>query len=71
MPLRVVRLELPLKEIERRLASDVTSGRQRDLQHAAAWIAASHGQGLENLAVPNDRAIRTVAAEILDWLEWK
>ena len=71
MPLRVVRLELPLKEIEQRLAADLTSGRQRDLRNAAAWIAASRGQGVEDLTVPNDRAIHTVAVEILDWLAWK
>jgi hypothetical protein len=71
MPLRVVRLDLPLEEIEQRLASDVTSGRQTDLRNAAAWIAASRGQGIGGLAVPNDRAIRTVAVEILDWLAWE
>lgn len=30
VPLRVVRLEVPLADIERRLASDVTSGRRDD-----------------------------------------
>lgn len=71
MPLRVVRLDLPIEEIGQRLASDVTSGRQRDLRNAAAWIAASRGQGIEDLVVTNDRAIRAVAVEILDWLAWK
>jgi hypothetical protein len=71
MPLRVVRLDLPVEEIEQRLASEVTSGRQADLHNAAAWIAASHGQGVEDLTVPNNRAIRDVALEILDWLAWK
>ncbi len=36
IPLRVVRLVVPLEEIERRLASDVASGRQTDLKNAAA-----------------------------------
>ena len=71
MPLRVVRLELPVEEIEQRLASDVTSGRQTDLRNAAVWIAASFGQGVEDLTVSNDRPIREVAVEVLDWLAWK
>ncbi len=36
LPLRVVRLTVPLAGIERRLAGDVTSGRRDDLRAAAA-----------------------------------
>jgi len=71
IPLRVLRLTLPLEEIERRLASDVTRGRQTDLKNAAAWIAARHGDGIEDRTVSNDRAIAEVAGEVLDWLAWK
>jgi hypothetical protein len=39
--LRVVRLTVPLRRIERRLASDVTSGRRDDLREAAASNAAA------------------------------
>ena len=70
MPLRVVRLEVGLPEIERRLRSDVTTARQDDLREASAWLAAANGVGIEDLAVGNDRPIRDVATEILDWLGW-
>ena len=71
MPLKVVRLTVPLEEIEKRLRSDVTTGRQDDLREARAWVAASKGVGIEDLMVSNDRPIRQVAVEILDWLGWK
>jgi hypothetical protein len=70
MPLRVVRLELPLNEIERRLRSDATTGRRDDLREAAAQIAGSEGVGLEDLAIANDRPVHQVAKEIIDWLGW-
>jgi len=70
MPVRVVRLVVPIYEIERRLASNVTSGRQDDLREASRWILASKGEGLEDLTVSNDRAVQTIASEILDWLGW-
>lgn len=70
MPSKVVRLTIPLEEIEKRLRSDVTAGRQDDLREAAAWVAASIGAGLEDFTVTNDRPIRAVAMHILDRLEW-
>jgi hypothetical protein len=70
MPLKVVRLTVPLPEIERRLRPDVTTGRRDDLREAAMWVAASIGVGIEDLTVPNDRPIREVAADILGWLGW-
>jgi hypothetical protein len=71
MPLKVVRLTVPLAEIEERLRSSVTTARRReDLPEAAAWLAASTGTGAEDLAVPNDRPIRQVARGIADWLGW-
>ncbi len=68
MPLKVVRLTVPLQEIEERLSHDVTTGRRDDLREAEAWVAASFGVGIEDLTVPNDRPIREVAVEILNWL---
>ena len=70
MPSKVVRLTIPLEEIEKRLRSDVTAGRQDDLREAAAWVAASIGAGLEDFTVTNARPIRAVAMHILDRLEW-
>ena len=70
MPLKVVRLTVPLREIEGRLSHDPTTGRRDDLREAAAWVAASSGVGIEDLTVPNDRPIREVATEVLAWLGW-
>jgi len=70
MPLRVVRLSVPLPEIEKRLRSDATTGRRADLREAAAWVAASVGVGIEDEIVSNERPIREVAADILGWLRW-
>jgi hypothetical protein len=71
MSLRVVRLTVPLDEIERRLASDVTTARKEDLRQAALQLATSQGVGEEDHAVPNDRPVRQVAVDILEWLGWR
>jgi hypothetical protein len=70
MPLKVVRLTVPLAQIEERLSRDPTTGRRDDLREAAVWVAASFGVGIEDLTVPNDRPIREVALEVLGWLGW-
>jgi hypothetical protein len=70
MRLRVVRLTLPIDEIERRIGSDPTSGRRDDLERAREQVADDVGAGLEDLAVANDRPIGEVAAEIVSWLGW-
>jgi tRNA uridine 5-carbamoylmethylation protein Kti12 len=70
MPVRVVRLDLALDEIERRLRSDVTTCRQDDLLEAAQWIAASSGVGLEDLTITNDGPVRQVASKVVEWLGW-
>ena len=70
MSLGVVRLTVPLREIEKRLRSEVTSGRREDLREAAVWVAGSVGVGIGDATVSNDRPIREVAAEILEWLGW-
>jgi hypothetical protein len=70
LPLRVARLAVPLAEIERRLASDVTSGRRDDLRQAASSIAASEGVSVEDVVVRNDRAIEVVAQEVMTFLGW-
>ena len=70
MPLRVVELTVPFSEIERRLAPDITAARRDDLRDAEAWLAAGEGVGFGDRSVPNDRSLRTVAAEILGWLGW-
>ena len=70
LPLRVVRLEVPLRDIERRLAGDVISGRRDDLRAATASIAAAEGAGVEDVAISNDRPVGVVARDVLTFLEW-
>ena len=70
VPLRVVRLVVPLADIERRLAGDVTSGRRDDLREAAASLAAGEGAGVEDVLIGNDRPVGVVAREVLDFLGW-
>ena len=70
LPLRVTRLTVPLPEIERRLAGDVTSGRRDDLRAAAASIAAAEGTGVEDVVIRNDRPIGVVARDVMTFLGW-
>ena len=70
LPLKVVRLAVPLAVIEQRLASDVTSGRRDDLREAAEQIAAAEGAGLEHVTIVNDRPVAVVAREIMTFLGW-
>ena len=71
VPLRVVRLIVPLPDIERQLASDVTSGRRDDLCEAASSIAAAEGAGVEDVAIGNDRPISVVARDVMTFLGWR
>ena len=59
-----------LPDIERRLASDVTSGRRDDLREAASSIAAAEGAGVEGVAISNDRPIEVVARDVMTFVEW-
>jgi hypothetical protein len=70
VPLRVVRLSVPLPDIERRLAVDVTTERQDNLREAAASIATGEGVGIEDVVVANDRPVPVVAQEVMTWLGW-
>ena len=70
VPLRVVRLEMPLDEITRRLRSDPTTGRRDDLEVAVRWLADSVGVGVEDLSIANDGPIHDVGSRIIDWLGW-
>jgi hypothetical protein len=71
LPLRVVRLTVPLPDIERRLANDVTSGRRDDLREAASSIAAAEGAGVEDVAISNDRPIGVAAPDVMTFLGWR
>lgn len=67
MPVRTVELVVPIEVIERRLASDPTTGRRNDLDQARRWAADSTGTGFADLVVSNDRPILEVANEVIDW----
>jgi adenylylsulfate kinase len=71
VPLRVVRLSVPLPEIEQRLAADMTSGRRDDLREAASSIAAGEGVGVEDVTVVNDQPVPLIAHEVMTWLGWE
>jgi adenylylsulfate kinase-like enzyme len=68
--LRVVRLEVPLDEIARRLRHDPTSGRRNDLEVAGRWLTDAIGAGVEDRTISNTGSIRDVAEQIIDWLGW-
>lgn len=70
MPLHTVELAVPLDEITRRLATDPTAGRRDDLAESAAWVEKGIDPGLAEYTVENDRRVRDVAADILQWLGW-
>ena len=70
VPLRVVRLAVPLPDIEKRLAADVTAERQENLREAGRQIAAGEGVGLEDVMVANDRPVAVVARQVMSWLGW-
>jgi len=70
VPLRIVRITVPIADIERRLAADVTSGRRDDLREAAASIAANEGTDLEDLVLSNDRPTGVVARDMMTFLGW-
>ena len=70
VPLRVVRLSLPLSDIERRLAADVTTERREELREAARQLAAGEGAGIEDVVLANDRPVAIVARQVMSWLGW-
>ena len=70
VPLRVVRVVVPLPDIERRLAADVTTERQEELREAARQIAAGEGVRIADVMVLNDRPVAVVARQVMSWLGW-
>jgi hypothetical protein len=71
VPLRVVRLSVPITEIERRLSADVTSGRKDDLRDAAESIASSAGADVEDLLIENTGPVQEIAGAVMSWLGWR
>jgi hypothetical protein len=70
VPLRVVRLSVPLPDIEQRLAADVTTERREELREAARQIEDGEGVGVEDIVLANDRPVPVVAEQVMTWLGW-
>lgn len=70
MPLIVVRLTLPIDEIERRLSASVTAGRAHDMEVARVWYADRRGEAIGDLVLENDRPIVEVAQDVLAFAGW-
>jgi len=70
VPLRVVRLSVPLPDIELRLAADVTTERREELWEAARQIEDGEGVGVEDVVLANDRPVPVVAEQVMTWLGW-
>ena len=66
MRVTVVRLDVPIDEIERRIGSDDTEGRQNDLRRAREWIEAGEGIGFEDVVIANTGALREVALTVIE-----
>jgi hypothetical protein len=70
LPMRVVRLAVPLAEIRQRSAGNPTTQRQDDLRESAASIATGEGTGIEGTVISNDQPVPAVAAQVMAWLGW-
>ena len=70
MPLTVVRLTVPIDEIERRLGHSVAAGRQDDLRVAREWIAAGRGDDVGDQVIENKGLIREAALQVVSTLGW-
>jgi chloramphenicol 3-O-phosphotransferase len=70
MPVRVVRLAVPMDIIEERLRRSPTRGRADDLLRARAWLADGTGLGLEEAEIENVGPIRDTALRVLAVIGW-
>ncbi len=70
MPVRVVRLTVPIAVIEERLSWAPTRGRVDDLVRAREWIAEGIGVGLEDAEVENVGQLSDTASRVLAAIGW-
>lgn len=71
MAVPTVELIVPIEEIERRLETDPTTGREADLEEARRWSRDSIGSGFSDLVIANAGPVPEVASEIVAWLGWE
>ena len=69
-PVQIVRLVVPLDEIERRLASSVTTGRVKDLRESPDVLADLAAADLDALEFANDGDVHTLALNVLAAIGW-
>jgi hypothetical protein len=69
-PVQVVRLHVPLEEIERRLASSVTTGRVKDLRESPDVLADQEAADIDALDFTNDGDVHELAERVVDAIGW-
>jgi gluconate kinase len=70
--LRVVRLTVPLKVIEQRLATAPTEERRvSDARAAANWLHNGMGADVGDVVIDADRSVEAVTHDVLAWLGWR
>ena len=69
-PVQVVRLHVPLEEIERRLASSVTTGRAKDLRESPEVLADLEAADIDALDLTNDGDIHELALRVVAAIGW-
>jgi hypothetical protein len=72
MPAAVVRIDVPIEVVGRRLGGDPNASRADDLRVATADLAAASDEGAPpaDWSVDGDRPVAAIAGEILDRLGW-
>lgn len=69
-PVRVVRLDVPVATIERRLQADPTTGRAHDLDVARDWAQRQLGRVDADLVLDGEAPLSRNAGRVLTWLRW-
>jgi energy-coupling factor transporter ATP-binding protein EcfA2 len=69
-PIQVVRLHVPLEEIERRLAFSVTTGRIKDLRESPEVLADQEAADIDALDFMNDGVVHELALRVLAAIGW-
>ena len=61
---------MPLEEIERRLASSVTTGRAKDLRESPEVLADQEAADIDALDFMNDGVVHELALRVLAAIGW-
>ena len=69
-PLQIVRLHVPHGEIERRLASSVTTGRVKDLHESPVVLADLDAAEIDAIDFANDGDVHELAQRVMHAIGW-